>query len=102
MLEELGYKVLEAEDGENALQMCETHSGTIDLIITDVVMPRMGGAAFAQKVGEISPAAKILFISGYPDNDIVRYGILHHHVNFLQKPFSTNALAHKVRELLAS
>jgi len=100
ILKEFGYHVLTAADGETALQICAQQTSRIDLVITDVVMPGMGGHAVAQKIVETCPDVKVLFLSGYPDNDVVRHGILHDKVNFLQKPFSADALGRKIREIL--
>jgi CheY-like chemotaxis protein len=102
ILKELGYHVLAAADGETALKICAQPMVKVDLLVTDVVMPGMGGHAVANKICEMLPDTRVLFLSGYPDNDVVRHGILHDKVNFLQKPFSADALARKVREALKS
>jgi two-component system, cell cycle sensor histidine kinase and response regulator CckA len=100
VLEHAGYKVLEAADGAEALQVAAEHAGTIHLLLTDVVMPGLGGQAVAEQLAEQRPGLRSLFISGYTDDAVVRHGILHDRVNFLQKPFSPAALAIKVREVL--
>ncbi|MBN9121225.1 MAG: response regulator, partial [Planctomycetes bacterium] len=95
-----GYAVLEAADGEEAARVAERHAGRIDLLVTDVVMPGIGGRAVAARVAGLHPGAKVLYLSGYTDDAIVRHGVLHEDAHFLQKPFSPYALAHKVREVL--
>jgi PAS domain S-box-containing protein len=101
-LEEVGYQVFEASSGEKALELAAAHSGTIQLLITDTVMPGMGGRALAEQLTAIDPRIKVIYISGYTDDAVVRHGVLHEVVNFLQKPFAPSTLAHKVREVLDS
>jgi two-component system cell cycle sensor histidine kinase/response regulator CckA len=100
ILTEYGYRVLDSRDGSTALEICSKPGVNVDLLISDVVMPGMGGVEIAEKVVEIFPKAKVLFVSGYPDDDMLRRGILHDEVNFLPKPFSPDGLAYKVFELL--
>jgi len=95
-----GYTVLEAGNGEEALQIIQMHSGVIDLLLTDVVMPEMSGKALADRVVRRYPAIRVLFISGYTDRAIVHHGQLERDVLCLQKPFTLRALAQKVREVL--
>jgi PAS domain S-box-containing protein len=95
-----GYRVLAAENGEDALRVSAEHEGTIDLIITDVVMPKMGGKEVAERLQPIYPHMKVIYMSGYTDNSIVHYGVLAPGLNFLEKPFSPAGLARKVREVL--
>ena len=98
-LQELGYRVLEAEDGAAALALAARQE-KIDLLLTDVVMPRMSGRELAEQLSEQSPALKVLFMSGYMDDAVVRHGILTAQVEFLPKPFSAVTLAAKVRTIL--
>ncbi|MCE9565775.1 MAG: PAS domain-containing protein [Planctomycetes bacterium] len=95
-----GYAVLEAAGGNEALRVAADHPGTIHLLVTDVVMPGLGGPAAAELLAERRPGLRVLFVSGYTDDAVVRHGILHDKVNFLQKPFAPTALAWKVREVL--
>jgi PAS domain S-box-containing protein len=100
VLADRGYLVLEASDGEEALGVASRHPGPIHLLLTDVVMPGMGGRELADRIAALRPEAKVLYVSGYTDDAIVRHGVLEEQVSFLQKPFSTIALASKVREVL--
>jgi len=95
-----GYTVLEARDGAEAIRVAQAHTGRIDLLTTDVVMPRMGGREVADRVSAIHPGIKLLFLSGYTDDAVVRHGILEAQVAFLQKPFTPTSLATKVRDVL--
>jgi two-component system, cell cycle sensor histidine kinase and response regulator CckA len=99
-LKDFGYTVLEAKDGVEALRVAGQHQGRIDLLVTDVVMPRMGGREIADQLVMKQPGAKVLFLSGYTDDTVVRHGILEAQVSFLQKPFSPASLVLKVREVL--
>ena len=101
LLNQQGYTVWEAENGEEALRIAQAHAGErIHLLTTDVVMPRMGGRELAERLKILRPDLKVLFTSGYTDNAIVHHGILEPGVNFLQKPFSLVNMAQKVREVL--
>ncbi|WP_162136321.1 PAS domain S-box protein [Zavarzinella formosa] len=97
-----GYKILEAADGEEAMRMAEGHHGTIHLLITDVVMPGAGGRVVAEQINRRHPEVRVLYISGYTDDAVIRHGVLREGVQFLQKPFTPLALALKVREILDS
>ena len=100
LLERLGYTVLEASLPTDAVQIARQHVGPIDLLFTDVIMPRMSGRTLAEAIAAERPEAKILFMSGYTDDAIVRHGVLERDTEFLQKPFTAQALATKVREVL--
>jgi PAS domain S-box-containing protein len=95
-----GYKLLEAPHGGNALLSCEQHKGEIDLMLTDVVMPEMSGGDLIDHLMSHYPQMKILCMSGYTDDTIVRHGILEEKVEFIQKPFTTVALAQRIRKVL--
>jgi len=96
-----GYTVLEASDGEEAIRVAEKHAGNeIHLLLTDVVMPGISGHELANHLVSLFPKMKVLFMSGYADNAIVHHGVLEVGVNYIQKPFTVDALARKVREVL--
>jgi signal transduction histidine kinase/CheY-like chemotaxis protein len=95
-----GYRVLEAANAEAAFQICEKHQGRIDLLLTDVVMPGGSGSEVSAHVRALKPDIRVLYMSGYTDDAIVRHGVLEAGLNFIQKPFTPNALALKVREVL--
>ncbi|HEV7991693.1 MAG TPA: ATP-binding protein, partial [Gemmatimonadaceae bacterium] len=99
ILERFGYTVIEAPNGTVALGAAQ-RSGRIDLLLTDVVMPEMSGRELAEQFGRIRPEIPVLFMSGYTDDAIVRHGLLRPNIAYLQKPFSADALARKVREAL--
>jgi PAS domain S-box-containing protein len=98
ILEQLGYTVLTANNPENALSMVRSHSGNIDLLITDVVMPVMNGKELAKILSEIKPGLRCLYMSGYTANVIAHHGVLDEGVIFLSKPFTVRDLSEKVRE----
>ncbi len=97
-----GYRVLTAPDGDQALDMLQEENGQIGLVLTDVVMPQMGGKEMVQELKKNQPRLKVLYMSGYTANSIVHHGILDQGVAFIQKPFTPNSLARKVREVLDS
>jgi PAS domain S-box-containing protein len=99
-LKKYGYRVLEAENGENALRINEGHEGSIDLILTDVVMPKMSGRELADLVEKTHPHVKVIFMSGYTNDAIVNHGILARGVEFVEKPFTPKSLTSKVRAVL--
>ena len=96
----LGYNVLAAPDGEAALRIAETQQKRIDLVVTDIVMPNMGGRELATHINRLHPQAKVLFMSGYPDFSVRHTEGLSEHAEVLQKPFSLKSLASKARFLL--
>ncbi len=102
ILEMNGYTVFEARNGVEAFEFCQDGQEKVELIITDLVMPRMGGRDLAQKVGGLLPEMKVVFLSGYTDSVVIRQGLLDPGSFFLQKPFTPAALANKVREVLDS
>ncbi|MGC4085548.1 MAG: ATP-binding protein [Vicinamibacterales bacterium] len=99
-LQRSGYTVLAARGGQEALDMAASYSGEIAILVTDVVMPHIDGRQLAAALEQRQPALKVLFLSGYTDDAVVRHGILHQQVAYLQKPYSLAALARKVREVL--
>jgi len=99
-LEALGYTVLAAKGGPEALALAARHEGTIDLLVTDVVMPGMNGRDVALGLAATRPHTKVLYVSGYPDQSIVHQGLLAPGLAFLQKPFAPDALARKIREVM--
>jgi CheY-like chemotaxis protein len=94
--------VLEAHHGKHAIQIYEQHKGPIHLLVTDVVMPEMSGRELAEHLKTSRPNMKVLFMSGYTDKAIVNHGELDPDTAFLQKPFTPDALARMVREVLDS
>ena len=101
-LEKQGYRVIEAADGAVAMQIAVAHEGVIHLLLTDVIMPGMNGRELAQRVAEIRPNVKILYMSGYTENVIGRNGTLDAGIRLLAKPFTLRELNAKVREVLDS
>ena len=100
VLEKYGYTVLEAANGEDALRVAEGHRGPLDLLLSDVVMPRMGGPELAQALLAKHPELRVLYMSGYTDHPMVRRGVVNAGVAFLQKPFTPTVLVARVREVL--
>jgi PAS domain S-box-containing protein len=100
VLETHGYAVLEARHGKDAMRVATGHGGDVDLVITDVVMPEMGGRELAERLASARPSSKILFVSGYTDDVVIRQGILDKGRPFLQKPFTPQELLTKAREVL--
>jgi PAS domain S-box-containing protein len=100
VLEGCGYRVFTAPEGLAALQLMATCREAIDLLVTDVVMPQMGGRKLAETLLAEHPELRVLFMSGYTDDAVVRHGVLQANANFLQKPFTPTSLARKVREVL--
>ena len=96
----LGYKVLEAKDGVDALAVAKQYGGPIHLLVTDVVMPNMSGGELAKRLGSISRAIKFLFVSGYAGKTVLDHNVMDLETNFLQKPYSLKQLATKIRVAL--
>jgi PAS domain S-box-containing protein len=102
VLENYGYTVLQASMGDEAVALCQARGGAVDLLVTDLVMPGMGGRELAGRLASICPGMKILYMSGYTENAVLHGGVLEAGVHFLQKPFSPEELARKVRAVLQS
>jgi signal transduction histidine kinase/CheY-like chemotaxis protein len=100
VLQRNGYTILEARHGEEAVDLCTKFEGDIHLLVTDVVMPRMSGREVAETLQPTRPTMKVLYLSGYTDDEVVRHGVLESMTAFLQKPFTPDALARKVRDVL--
>jgi DNA-binding NtrC family response regulator len=100
VLEKQGYNVLEASTGEEALLLCERRKEPIHMLLVDVVMPGMSGWELAKNLLSLYPEMKVLYMSGYTDNTIAHHGILKPGLNYIQKPFTLEGLAKKVREAL--
>ena len=100
ILQERGYRVLESASPDDALQIAEHHQEPIALLLTDVVLPKMSGRKIAEHLTLLRPSMKVLYMSGYTDDAIVRSGVLEANTAFLQKPFTPSGLARKVREVL--
>jgi DNA-binding NtrC family response regulator len=96
-----GYNVLEAEGPEEATLLCDSHPAPIHLLLTDVVMPYQSGPALARSLCPRRPEMRVLYMSGYTDDSVLRHGILHDEVVYLQKPITTTSLTRKVREALS-
>jgi two-component system, cell cycle sensor histidine kinase and response regulator CckA len=95
-----GYTVLSARHGGEAILLCERHPGPIHFLLTDVVMPQMNGLELADRLTPLQPHKKVLYMSGYTKNAIVRQGVLEADIYFLQKPFRTKKLLEKIQEIL--
>jgi two-component system cell cycle sensor histidine kinase/response regulator CckA len=99
-LSKLGYRVMSASDGIEALEVAAQASDPIDLLVTDVVMPRLGGRELARRLTELRPETKVLYMSGYAENALAFGGVLSDGINFIQKPYSLDALAARIRQVL--
>jgi len=102
ILEPAGYTVLGAATGEEALRLLERHEAPVHLLLSDVVMPGMSGRHLADQLAQTRPETKVLYMSGYTNDTIVRHGVLEMQMPFLNKPFTPAALLRKVREVLDS
>lgn len=100
ILERQGYRVLAMENGSLALSLAENPQATFDLLLTDVIMPKMNGRQLYEKLSRVRPGIRVLYMSGYTENTIAHHGVLEEGTNFIQKPFSFAGLACKVREVL--
>jgi DNA-binding NtrC family response regulator len=100
ILVDAGYRVLEAADGTSALELLGRDGAAVQLVITDVVMPGMGGRALADELGRLRPDLPVLFTSGYTDGEILRRGLLEPGTAFVQKPFGPDTIVRSVRERL--
>jgi DNA-binding NtrC family response regulator len=100
ILETRGYTVLEANCGADGLSICQQHPQPIHLLLTDVVMPQMSGPELAGNLASLRPEIKVLFMSGYTNNAICHDGMLDRNLAFIEKPFTPQSLARKVREVL--
>jgi CheY-like chemotaxis protein len=100
ILEEHGYKILDVGSGPQALELGGSYTGEIPLVITDVIMPGMGGKELAERLLASRPKIRVLFVSGYTDNIIAEHDISEKELNFLHKPFTIASLTAKVRKVL--
>jgi hypothetical protein len=102
MLRKNGFNVLLASAGDQALEIAARHRGRIHLLLTDVVMPGLNGRMLAERLTSSRPDTRVLYMSGYSNDDILRHGVKKNAAHFIQKPFSVDALIHKIRETLTS
>ncbi|HEX7052096.1 MAG TPA: PAS domain-containing protein [Longimicrobiales bacterium] len=100
VLERRGYKVLEATNGAEAIQLAAGYPDRIDLVLTDVVMPDLAGPELVESLAPLRPEMRVIFMSGYADHEVVRRGVLEYRAGFIGKPFSPDSLSRKVREIL--
>ncbi len=101
MLKQLGYSILAAASGAEAMEISRAFPGHIALLLTDVVMPQMSGRQVADALAEARPGLKVLYLSGYTENAVVHHGVLETGVDFLPKPFTREVLAQKIRQILS-
>ena len=100
ILESAGYKVLTAANAGEALLECERRENRIQLVLTDVIMPKLSGRELAERLKVMCPGLRVLFMSGYTDNAIVHHGVLDASTHFISKPFAAEDLLRQVRETL--
>ena len=100
VLERYGYRVLVANGGPEAKDVCDRFEGRIHVLLSDVVMPGMNGPAVATMLTAMRPDMRVVFMSGYTDDTVVRHGVMKRDVPFLQKPFTPDGLANKIAEVL--
>lgn len=100
MLAELRYRVLVARTADDAIEKAETTAGDIHLLVTDVVMPEMNVRDLSSRIASLKPGIKCLLMSGYAAKDIAHYGVTDNGMHFIQKPFSIQILATKIRNML--
>ena len=97
-----GYTVIQAADGAEAIEKAEQHRGAIDLLLTDVVMPGISGRQLAERIQSVAPSVRVIYMSGYADDAITQHGVLDPRLAFIQKPFTSNVVLAKVREVLSA
>jgi len=97
-----GYKVLEADSGKAALSICDTYAMPINMMLTDLIMPKMSGSELKDQMDTLRPDIKVLFMSGYTDDSTAQMGLLNSETAFIEKPFTPDGLARKIREILDS
>ena len=100
VLERQGYRVLDAEEGMEALRIASEFPDSIELMITDVVMPRMSGRELAERITALIPDLKVIFLSGYAEDAVAHHGVLDDNINFLAKPYNRDDLLTLIREVL--
>jgi len=101
-LESQGYQVLEAQNGGEALELAERHTGAIDVLVTDVIMPQIRGVELAERVAELHPDICVIFMSGYSEDALLENRLLSQgNITLIQKPFDPEDLAQKIRESLS-
>src|SRR5207344_1001495 len=100
-LEQLGYTVLTAADGYEAMRILEVHPGAVHLLLTDVIMPLMSGPELVKRVRSVKPATKVVYMSGYTDDTLAFHGFSQQNNGFIQKPFNAAVLADKIRKVLS-
>ncbi|MGE4489380.1 MAG: response regulator [Kiritimatiellales bacterium] len=101
VLQANGYTVLAANNAEEAVQICEEYDGELDMLLTDVVMPKKSGPQLAEHIIKLRPNIRIVYMSGYTDDAIVHHGVLDPGTAFIEKPIVPSALLEKIREFLA-